>query len=744
MRRPGAAMFVTLLLLAASSALAAPALSGGETSGSVFREAETRPPASGAPSSGGAAELGSLRSASGTVIELERADEVVYLEKEQKVELTGNVRIKFEKNTIQADRIHLDLAAERIVAEGSLLWTGEDLNATGSRMTYDMKTREGQVDDVTLTVGPWICRGKKVVQPKENEVVVEPSLLTTCDAKRPHYSIRCKRVKVRLKKDITAIDVTLLAGSTPIFWLPALVTPIREFRLPFEAVVGRDGELGAYVRTSPAYQFTEQTPGQAHIDYFANKGWGYGLTQDYTGLDSPRPLRAHAYQINEREEPDPGIPRRRWELFGDGSIRLGEATQLSGRAAYVSDAHFRELYGNRRLALPTTAGTRQASALLSRQQRWGSVSVLTERVETQRLTSYTITDTGRYTVSSIHAPQVTVSARSVEVLPWLSARLSGEADRFYTWQNDWYVNKTGLTPGLEAYWRPRGLGTLMVTPRFTAALRDRGDRVMSIGDGSFREDINKGDLYKAENGVSYRPPIPDPFDLEFSHGVARRLNKIGYDPFGYHGLDSHEAGARLMARPGRAGYIGVSTGYDLRNKQDPSRRRWRPVTPSAGLVPWEWLALSADADYDLWYGRWRRASGDLRVGYEPDGPFVRLRPSFTNNRLGLPAATTTSQEYRIASYLYGPSFQGSDLYPNIFYVDGEVGAYILPGIRVGAFGQYDIEFHRLHHYTLTVARDLHCWELIGSFDRYADGGYRFNASMSLKAFPMDRIPLVSL
>ncbi len=669
-----------------------------------------------------------------------------YFEQEHRVELTGHVRVRFEDSTVAADRVRVDLARNALEAEGHLTWDGPDHHATGSRMTYDMKAKTGRVEDVTLRTGAWLCRGKSVEEPEENTITVNPGVLTTCDAPRPHYSIRCRTLRIRLNKDLTATQVTVLVGRTPVFWLPYLATPLREFRLPFEAQVGHTHELGEYVRTSPAYSFTPRTPGQAHLDYFANKGWGYGVTQELEDERGARVARAHAYRITERAESRPGIPRRRWEVFAEGSRPLWSGARLSTADAFLSDPHFREEYGNTRLLLPTTAGERQVGALLTQQVPGAYATLTVDRTDTLRLSSLftSATQTGGYSVSEIHAPRLDAALLPVSLAPWLSASVRGEAGRGFRWQNGWYVNEAGLSPALEAWTRVPGLGTVTVTPRLGATWRDRGDRVLHADTGAFSEDANRGGVYRAEDAASVRRPLVAGLEAELTHTAAKRLNKIGYDPFGYHGLESHRALARLERRFGAAGMAQVSGGYDLRNHQDPVRRRYLPVTPRVEASPLALVSLSTQADYDVWFHRWRGAQADATVGRPGSGPRVTLRPRYTDNRLALPASTTTSQEYLIASYLYGASVQQGGPVPRIFLTDLEVALPLLPGVQVTGAGQYDADLRRVNFFTVTVVRNLHCWELAGMFQRYASGELRFNASIGLAAFPGERVPLIGL
>jgi len=676
-----------------------------------------------------------------SVLYLDQADRVEYLDKEKKVYLKGNVKIRFEGNTVTADDIKLDLDKNTIAAEGHLIWEGDEHKAKGSRMNYDIKAKEGWVEDVTLTTGAWICRGKRVDQSGEESISIEPGVITTCNAPKPHWHIYSKKIKIRLKRDLTAFQVTLYAGSTPVLWLPVLSTPLREFRLPFEAEVGRSGELGPYIRTSPSFSLHPRFPSQAHIDYFSNKGWGYGLTQNVEGTDGQKMARFHGYRIAERGDQALGIPRVRWETFGEASFRANPATNVAVRADYVSDAEFRQLYGGTNLPVSTASGERHVSGLVSRQIPGAMISVLGERTELRRVG---FDGKARYITSEIYAPKASVSSMPATITDWLSGSMRMEAERHYRWQNSWWFNQAMMTPSLEAFTRIPILGSLTVNPRLHGTWRDRGSRVLLLDSSDFREDIDRGFLGSGDNQTVLRTPLALSFEAETSHSISQRFNKIGYDPFGYHGLDSHRIMERLSFSPGNAFIASVRSGYDLRNKQDEKLRRWMPITPDAYFTPSPAFSLSSDADYDIFYHRWRRAQGTMALGVRDQGPWLRVRPSYLDNRLALSVLDRTSMDYRLSKYLFADSFQDSSQFPELFYTDVEVSFPVTPLTRAYASGQYDFQIKRLSFYTVGLVRNLHCWEMEAAFHHYTTGEYRFDAGLRLIAFPREKLPLISL
>lgn len=676
-----------------------------------------------------------------SVLFLDRADRVEYLDREKKVYLNGNVKIRFEGNTVTADDIKLDLEKNTIAAEGHLLWEGEEHKATGSRMTYDIKAKEGWVEDVTLTTGAWICRGRRVDQKGEESINIEPGVITTCNAPKPHWHIYSKKIRIRLKKDLTAFQVTLYAGSTPVLWLPVLSTPLREFKLPFEAEVGRSGELGAYVRTSPSFSLSPRYPSQAHIDFFSNKGWGYGLTQSVEGADGERIARFHGYRIAERGDQPPGIPRVRWETFGESSFRADPSTNVAIRADYVSDAEFRQLYGGNSLPVSTASGERHVSGLVSRRIPGAMVSVLGERTELRRVG---FDGQARYITSEIYAPKASISSVPVTLMPWLSGSLRLDAERHYRWQNSWWFNQGMMTPSLEAFTRMPVLGSLTVNPSLHGTWRDRGSRILTLDTAEFREDVNRGFLASGDNQTVLRTPLPVGFEAETSHNISRRFNKIGYDPFGYHGLDSHRVMERLSIALGYSLTASVRSGYDLRNRQDEILRRWMPITPEMTYMPNQAVFISSDADYDIFYHRWRRAQGTVGLGIRDKGAWIRVRPSYQDNRLALTRLEQSSMDYRLSKYLYADSFQDSDQFPELFYTDVELSVPVTATIRAYASGQYDHQYKRVSFYTVGLVRNIHCWEVEGAYHRYMTGEYRFDASLHLLAFPREKLPLISL
>jgi len=101
-------------------------------------------------------------------------------------------------------------------------------------------------------------------------------------------------------------------------------------------------------------------------------------------------------------------------------------------------------------------------------------------------------------------------------------------------------------------------------------------------------------------------------------------------------------------------------------------------------------------------------------------------------------------DYRLSRILYADSFQTAEQFPELFYTDAELAFPITPLTRAFASGQYDYQYRKVTFYTIGIIRNVHCWEVEGAYRRYMSGEYRFDASLHLKAFPREKLPLISL
>lgn len=147
----------------------------------------------------------------------------------KKVYLYGNASIKYENTEILAGCIEIDWSKNIIKANpyidssGKLVeypvFVEDGKTFSAEEMIYNFKTKRSFVRNISTKEGEGYIHGKKVKKTEENIFYLNKADYTTCDAKKPHYSIRSNRVKIIPGKKIVTGPAYLRFFNipTPIF-----------------------------------------------------------------------------------------------------------------------------------------------------------------------------------------------------------------------------------------------------------------------------------------------------------------------------------------------------------------------------------------------------------------------------------------------------------------------------------------------------------------------------------------------
>lgn len=149
------------------------------------------------------------------------ADRVVYFEPEGRAQAEGNVTIRREDITLNAPYVEYLVENSMVFAESKaeeqvvLIWGDRTLR--GSRLEYNLVTKEGTMQDASGQEGPvyiydgnvsvappkaalakgWLAKGDiKKVKEDTHIAVWENANYTTCDAPKPHYNLYTTKMTV--------------------------------------------------------------------------------------------------------------------------------------------------------------------------------------------------------------------------------------------------------------------------------------------------------------------------------------------------------------------------------------------------------------------------------------------------------------------------------------------------------------------------------------------------------------------
>lgn len=224
--------------------------------------------------------------------------------KERRVYLFGNAFVTYKDLRIEADYIVVDLDSSIATAEGMIDSTGklagtpvfkvgeETINA--ERMRYNFKTRKGFISDVLLQENDLFIRGEKSKyiaggtpdNPNDPVIYNRSAIITSCDAKHPHYGIRARKAKMIPDKlaVVGTSNLELFGVPTPLI-LPFGFYPVPNSRQA-GVLIPRDYEQSpsrGFGLKDFGYYFPHRDWAEVRLtgDVYFNGSWGLGVNTNY-------------------------------------------------------------------------------------------------------------------------------------------------------------------------------------------------------------------------------------------------------------------------------------------------------------------------------------------------------------------------------------------------------------------------------------------------------------------------------
>ena len=200
---------------------------------------------------------------------------------------TGNVDARLGIYRLQADKITLYEAEDKMDAQGSVVFDqGDDQRITGARAIWNLKTKLGTFEDSTgftnqTNDGTVIYfTAERVERTSLDEVVVTKGKFTACEEAVPKWSFTADEAKIKANDKIKLKNAKFRVKDIPLLPLPYASIPIKQrdrasgFLTPSFAFSGNKG-----LRLSTAYF---QTLGRSadvtfRGDLYSSRGVGYGL-----------------------------------------------------------------------------------------------------------------------------------------------------------------------------------------------------------------------------------------------------------------------------------------------------------------------------------------------------------------------------------------------------------------------------------------------------------------------------------
>ena len=245
--------------------------------------------------------------------------------KEAKVSVCeGNVDARIGTYRLQADKVTVYDATNKVVAEGNVVFDqGDQQRITGSRAEWNYKTKTGffinstgytnQTQDGTRMY----FTADRVEKISLDTIIVINGEITACDEEVPKWSFHAKRARIKTGDRAKLSSPTFRVKRVPIIYLPYASLSLKHddrqsgFLTPTFSASGAKG-----FRISEAYYLTLGRSADFTLrgDLFSNRGFGIGGD-----------LRTRA---NSRSFFNMGFYAVKDRIFG---AQRGRATSQSGR-----------------------------------------------------------------------------------------------------------------------------------------------------------------------------------------------------------------------------------------------------------------------------------------------------------------------------------------------------------------------------------------------------------------------------
>lgn len=207
------------------------------------------------------------------VIRIESAENVDYFTIEEVDEgyivMKGRVKLSInEKNTdtiheIVSDTLIINQSTETMTAQGNVEYnkkSGTDSafeKFKGESLSFNIKDwsgvfiegvtqkqeSTGENEEVTFYI-----QGDEIYRSKENVIVLDEGLITSCDEEDPHYSINAEKIWILGPNEWGISNAVLSIGRVPVFYIPFFYNPGDD--IFFNPVAGGRDREGVFLMTT--------------------------------------------------------------------------------------------------------------------------------------------------------------------------------------------------------------------------------------------------------------------------------------------------------------------------------------------------------------------------------------------------------------------------------------------------------------------------------------------------------------
>ncbi|MEO0136141.1 MAG: putative LPS assembly protein LptD [candidate division WOR-3 bacterium] len=573
----------------------------------------------------------------------------------------------------------------------------------GTHLKYNLETKKAMMDTGKTQIQKGFIEGKKIYWVEEKVVNAYHGKYTTCSDSPPHYYFYAPRMKVFLGDMVIARPIYLYIYDMPVIAAPFWFVPISSKRksglLPFKA--GNSRAYGKFIRGFAYYYvISDYADLTFQIDAMEKKG----VMPHLEGVWDYSPYSAGNFHINYIKEIDTRLTRYSIEARNNSPYFLF-GSNFNCDVKYMSDNRYRSDYAettiiwvDREIASQATLnrdfGEIRNSITLERKVDFGDTTTF------EKIPYYTITTPSRQLFSFLTYSLSGHISYDRKFYPREKTEAGGANIHTSPSFKQNIFDLFSISPGLDLDFAvfnedtagnkyPSRLGYSFFTNASTNLYRVFSVDILGI----------KGILHKVTPGISYN------YTPDFKFGRFPAV--YGIPGYAY----SHNIG------------FGINQEFEAKVGEKNEKKNFAQISLNSG--------------YNLLNDTISPVNYSINL---PLNPFPKPITGFSTRLSGSYNLYTKEYTYTIDQ---GTSISMENFKISINQTYSKGGKYqvsfngeIKPtqNWAVSYSGRYDYELKKFVDYSLTLTRNLHCWEGVFSFSQF-ENDWRYDFKVRIKEIP---------
>lgn len=233
-------------------------------------------------------------------------------------QLSGGVELKYRDIVVRAEHVVLDIAANRLRAEGNVLFDEGPRRLTGATLELDLETKLGTLSDATAAIGTdFFFQGAEVSRVAPGVWEIRDGVFTSCEGEVPSWSFRVASARIEEEAYAHVRGATMRAKTMPVFYLPYLLWPTKTDRSSGLLVpkLGYSNDRGAYLGLAWYQVLGRSSDATVYADLYGEEYYGGGLELRW------RPSENTVGELRGFAIRDPIDEEWRWKLELDHQTR---------------------------------------------------------------------------------------------------------------------------------------------------------------------------------------------------------------------------------------------------------------------------------------------------------------------------------------------------------------------------------------------------------------------------------------